>query len=118
MAATTQRLVLAIAPELFTVAAETWTMILADVAADVSLSTYGTRQERAQRYLAAHYLTLIASSSKQTSGPVSSESVGQVSVSYAAVNYRDRSRYDETVYGRQFVNIRKGRVIGFTVIAP
>ncbi len=118
MAATTQTNVLLIAPELSGIAAEVWMLILADVALEVPSSVFGSRQEQAQRYMAAHYLTLIAASNKQTAGPISSESVGQVSLSYAAANYRDRSRYDETVYGRQFIQIRKSCVIGFQVYTP
>jgi len=121
MANTTQANVLAIAPELTNISPETWAMILADVAADVSSEVYGTKQEIAQRYLAAHYLTLAMPGSvrnAQGSGPVTSESVGQVSVSYGSVNYRDRNRYDETSYGRMFNQIRRSCVIPFVVITP
>ncbi len=117
MAATTPANVLIIAPELSSVAAGTWTLILADVAAEVSSSVYGANQERAQRYLAAHYLTLINSSSKQSSGPVVSETVGQVSKTYAQSSM-SKNDYSSTVYGQTFLGIRKGCVVGFTVITP
>ena len=119
MAATTKANVLSIAPELSSVLDDAWTLILADVAGEVSSTIYGTRQEQAQRYLAAHYLTLISSDSRvDAQGPVSSESAGQVSKSYAQVNYKDRNRYDETKYGRVFNSIRKGVVIPFRVFTP
>lgn len=120
MGATTKTNVLIVAPELSTVEDDAWTLVLADVASEISASVYGSKQEMAQRYLAAHYLTLISMSAdaKQTSGPVSSETVGQVSKSYAQVNYRDRNRFDETVYGRMFNQLRAGCMIGFTVITP
>ena len=117
MAATTQANVLIIAPEFSSVDAGTWTLILADVATEVSNAVYGTRQEQAQRYLAAHYLTLINSSGKQCSGPVVAESVGQVSKVYAQ-SLVSKSDYSSTVYGQTFLGIRKGCVVGFTVIAP
>jgi len=119
--ATTKTNVLIIAPELTTVSDDAWTLVLSDVAAQVSSAVYGTDQERAQRYLAAHYLTLVALSSSigsQASGPVVSESVGQVSKTYAQGSYADKNRYDETSYGRMFNQIRKGCVIGFTVMTP
>jgi len=118
MANTTQDNVLAIAAELDNISPDAWTLILSDVANEISSSIYGSKQERAQRYLAAHYLTLIAASSKQAAGLVSAESAGQVSVSYAQVNYRDRNRYDETSYGQIFNQIRRSCVIPFMVYTP
>lgn len=118
MSATTQANILLIAPEFSSVAAEIWTLILADVAAEISSSVYGTSQERAQRYLAAHYLAIINSGGNQNAGAVISETVGQVSKTYAQGDYVDKNRLDETGYGRMFNQIRRGRVVGFTVITP
>jgi hypothetical protein len=121
MAATTMNNVLDIAPELANVDLATWNLILSDVARDVSSSVYGTRQEQAQRYLAAHYLTIIRSDPlyrPNAAGPVGSESAGQASANYAAIPYKDRNRYDETKYGRVFNSIRKGIVIPFRVYTP
>ncbi|MEW5804286.1 MAG: DUF4054 domain-containing protein [bacterium] len=121
MTDTSQTKVLTIAPELSGVRTSVWTLILADVAAEVTFDTYGSRQEIAQRYLAAHYLTLIKDDPLRradAAGPVASDSSGQVSTNYVAVNYRDRNRYDETLYGRMFNQIRKSVAVPFTVITP
>lgn len=118
MGATSKTNVLSIAPELSSIDNDIWMLILADVASEVSSSIYGTKQEMAQRYLAAHYLTLISAANKQTSGPLSSERVGQVSMSYAQINYLNRNRYDETSYGRVFNSIRRSIVVPFMVITP
>jgi hypothetical protein len=113
MADTTQAQVLAIAPELAGVAAEAWAVVLADVALQVTEKVYGVKQELAQRYLAAHRLTLIARSDK--GGEVTSERTGDVSTSYAAAGAGD---YSETVYGREFERIRRGTVSGFMTVTP
>lgn len=113
MADTTQTQVLAIAPELADVAAETWTIVLADVALQVTEKVYGKKQEIAQRYLAAHRLTMIARSDK--GGVVTSERTGDVATTYAAAGGSD---YSETVYGREFERIRRGTVAGFMTVTP
>lgn len=113
MADTTQAQVIAIAPELSDVTAEAWTSVLADVALQVTEKVYGAKQEPAQRYLAAHRLTLIARSDK--GGVVTSERTGDVATTYSAGSGGD---YSETVYGREFERIRRGTVAGFMTVRP
>jgi hypothetical protein len=113
MADTSQVQVLAIAPELASVAVEAWTAVLSDVALQVNEKVYGRKQELAQRYLAAHRLTLIARSDK--GGVVTSERTGDVATSYAAAGGGD---YSETVYGREFERIQRGTVAGFMTVTP
>jgi hypothetical protein len=112
MADTTQLQVLAIAPELASVAAEAWTIVLADVALQVGVN-WGRKQELGQRYLAAHRLTMIARSDK--GGAVTSERTGDVATSYAAAGGDD---YCETAYGREFERIRRGTIAGFMTVIP
>jgi len=122
MANTTEANILAIAPELGENIDEgTWTIILADVAAAVTYSIYGAQQERAQRYLAAHLLTLSANvplRSPGASGPVTSEKTSEVGVSYAQSKSKRQTQYDETSYGRIFAQIRKNKIIPFLSVVP
>lgn len=120
MADTTAQNVLAIAPELSGMPNATIDLILADVADQVSEAVFGRKQERAQRYLAAHLLTLIkqAGEGGGKSGPVVSERTGDVSTTYANPEIQLSNRYDLTAYGQEFNNIRKGCVVGFMVVTP
>jgi len=122
MANTTQSKILAIAPELDeNIEPSTWNVIIADVITAVTYSIYGAQQERAQRYLAAHLLTLSANvplRSPGASGPVTSEKTSEVGVSYAQSKSRRQTQYDETSYGRIFAQIRKNKVIPFLSMVP
>ena len=100
-------------------------LILEDVAAQIRQAVYGTKQERAQRYLAAHLLTLInqgaSGGNSGTAGPLISEKVGDVENKYSdsvLSNLSDVSRYDETKYGRVYMLVRKGCVLAFKVFTP
>ena len=97
-------------------------LILADVASEVRADVFGSKQEQGQRYLAAHYLSLIESGdsggSSGASGPIEMEKVGDIQTKYASSNLNDMSRYDETKYGRIFMNIRKGCVLSFDSFTP
>lgn len=100
-------------------------LILEDVAAQIREAVYGTKQERAQRYLAAHFLTLInqgaSGASSGASGPVEKEKVGDVEIKYSTSvlsNLSDVNRYDETKYGRVYMIIRRGCVLAFRVFTP
>lgn len=84
--------------------------ILADVAIQVTSAVWGSRQEEAQRYLAAHLLTRIAQETGAGgAGPVTSESAGSVSISYAVP--ADLNRYDSTFYGQRYMQLRKGTIV-------
>lgn len=98
------------------------TLILGDVADQITSSVYGGKQERAQRYLAAHLLSLAYQSSIGVggSGPVEIDKVGDVQVKYGSTqNYLiDATRYDETPYGRTYMAIRRGCIGAFRSITP
>lgn len=120
MGNTTKANVLLIAPELAVVTDDLFNLVLADVALDITSGIYGARQERAQRYLVAHVLTLsgVISTSSKIAGPTTAEKVGDVSTSSWALNLRDTNRYDETIYGRTFNLIRKSCIVKFRHIGP
>lgn len=123
MGDTTRDKVLLIAPELATVNQESFDLILADVALEVTASIYKSRQEQAQRYLAAHYLTASGASQSfaggaATAGPLTQKKVGEVSESYANVGIANATRYDTTSYGRTFIQIRKQVLVQFRTFTP
>lgn len=73
-----------IAPELSTVATDTQTAILADVALQMPAEVWGTMLDTGSKYLAAHLATVTSRRGGGGAGPLTSETVGQVSRSYAA----------------------------------
>lgn len=103
MANTTQANVLVIAPELSTVGASVWTMVLADVAAELTTSTInGSYQEKAQRYLVAHLLTIHNRNASAPAG-AASESIARASVTYAHGGLLDADFLRSTKYGVEFM---------------
>lgn len=123
MSDTTAKNVELIAPELAEFICQNGdlvTLILSDVAGQISSSKYGAKEERAQRYLAAHFLSLAYSSSQGAggSGPVEMEKVGDVQIKYGANNFMDASRYDETPYGRTYMTIKRGCIGAFMTVTP
>lgn len=73
--------VVAIAPELSTVSVEMQNALIAYVEEEISSTTWGARAARGKVYLAAHLATM--SARVGSAGPVTSETVGSVSRSYA-----------------------------------
>ena len=123
MSDTTSKNVELIAPELAVFMCKNGdlvTLILEDVAGQISSARYGAKEERAQRYLAAHFLRLAYSSSlgQGGSGPVEMEKVGDVQIKYGANNFMDASRYDETPYGRTYMTIKRGCIVPFMTVTP
>lgn len=125
MGNTTKVNVKLIAPELSTVTDELFDLILADVALEVSSASFGAKQEQAQRYLAAHYLTISVGSaeSSASSGSVKKEKVGEVEIEYSdslkdILSSIKASRFDETKYGRQFESVKRTAILSFVVVTP
>lgn len=114
MSNTTWDRIILTAPELSTLTTNQKSIILEDVINLVS-SAFGDMQEMAQRYLAAHMGTVFLSTTKESSGPVQSESAGDASVSYGQLSIKDINRYDTTSYGRQYLAIRNASILGFRV---
>lgn len=114
---TTKANILLIAPQLSTLDDAIFTLILSDVSKEVTSSAYGANEETAQRYLAAHYLTIINDSVGAGSGStgfLSSIQTGDVSNDFdssAFSSLKDFCRYDATAYGRVFMGIKKRSII-------
>lgn len=127
MANTTKAKILLIAPELINLTDPgdvTWDLILADVASDITSTIYGSYQERAQRYLAAHCLTMIYRTQKgdaaNAAGGLIMEKNGEVIKQYASSGKTGTgtSHYDMTTYGKQFLALRSKCIVGFHVVVP
>lgn len=126
MGNTTKANVKLIAPELASIADDLFNLILADVALEVSSAGFGAKQEVAQRYLAAHYLTISAGTAETSAsaGSIKKEKVGEVETEYSdslkdiLTNIKATSRFDETKYGRQFESIKRTAILPLSVVTP
>jgi hypothetical protein len=123
MSDTTAKNIELIAPELAVFMCQNGdlvTLILEDVAGQISSAKYGSKEERAQRYLAAHFLSLahLSNLGQGGSGPVESEKVGDVEIKYSKADFADKSRYDETPYGRTYMTIKRGCIGAFMTVTP
>ena len=123
MASTTRDNVILIAPELCGVPEPLFALILADVAVEVG-TIFGRNQEKAQRYLAAHYLTLSnpgnVSRDPSVVGAISQKKTGEESVSYGQPGFltKSGSRYDSTSYGRVFESMKRSSVHSAVFVNP
>lgn len=80
-------------------------LILTDVIEEIDTLSINTEtQEKAQRYLTAHILSLQQSGSH---GNVRSESVGRASITYAGGDMFDPDMLSRTRYGAEFLRIWK-----------
>ncbi len=116
MANTTSQKVILIAPELKDADPNLIKLILDDVADEVGTS-FGKFQEKAQRYLAAHYLTLSGIKSSNVTGAIKSQRTSEVAVTYGDEVY-GKTRFDTTKYGKQYISIRDAAVLPFAVFTP
>lgn len=120
MANTTRDNVILIAPELCGVSEPLFALILADVAIEVG-TIFGRNQEKAQRYLAAHYLTLSnpdnVSRNPNVVGAISQIKTGDESMSYGD-GIKDPTRYDTTSYGRVFKSMMRSSVHPAVFVNP
>lgn len=84
-----------------------------DALEDVSQTKFKeTIANRITSYLAAHYLTIALNAQAGNQGsvaPVSSQAVGEISVSYGVNNYDKGSDayFNSTVYGQQYKTLLK-----------
>lgn len=124
MAATTKENIIAIAPELESfISGESCVvgLILSDVQSEVTQGVFGSKQERAQRYLAAHYLTLSnPATSSGSSGAIKKEKVGDIEKEYTDSSKVKGAQIglSETSYGRTYLSIRRGCIVSFRTYAP
>lgn len=83
----------------------------------VSVGRFGKFAKDAQTYLAAHLLSL-SFTDPGGRGPLSSESVGDVSVSYTLPYLNQTSILGSTQYGLMYMELEKRRTLAFMVVAP
>lgn len=98
--------VTAIAPELSTAALATQTAVLASVELQVNDDAWDDLASTGKAYLAAHLATLAARGASGAAGPVTSESVGQLSRSYAAPA-TPSSSLGLTSYGQEYLRLTR-----------
>lgn len=111
MADTSKANVLILAPELSTIGSDLFSMTLDDVAAELTVTEIREdMQEKAQRYLTAHLLSV----GKGAVGNFASQSVGRVSVSYSPSSMFDVNQLQRTKYGLEFSRIwKKYRLLNY-----
>jgi hypothetical protein len=88
------------APELATVPADAQTTILAAVALQMNADVWGEKLDLGSAYLAAHLATV--GKRAGVGGPVTHQSVGQVSQSFAASVAQGAAHLGSTSYGLEY----------------
>lgn len=83
----------------------------------VSASVFRKDTQIAQTYLAAHLLSMSAENSGGR-GPLSSETVGDVSVSYTLPYLNQTSVLGSTQYGLMFLEYQRRHVVPALVVFP
>jgi len=118
MSNTTRENVICIAPELGEVEKGLFGLIIEDVQKEVG-ACFGDKQEQAQRYLAAHYLTLLNPDDKNVTSPggIKKVKVGDHEEEYNGLqNIKDSTRYDVTSYGSIYESIKRKTSAGMGAI--
>ena len=100
------------------VADATVELYLDDANTDVTSTELGDRLNRAQLYYAAHFVESSpeGGASGGSDGPVTSRTVGSVSVSFGDINRSDTSNtawLDSTKYGREYRRLCEMSMFGF-----
>ncbi len=98
--------VLKVAPALSTLSVEQQTLILAQVALLLNANVFGTKYDMASTYFAAHLGTLFKEGAYAPGGPITSETIGPASKSYAAPAASDPF-WDSTSFGKMYRFIAK-----------
>lgn len=100
--------VVEVAPELATVPPGMRAATLEDVALQVNAAAWGARYDLGCKLLAAHLATVAQRGGAGPAGAIASESVGDVSVSYAtAASPPAGSGLEATTYGREFARLSR-----------
>lgn len=118
MADITKADVLVIAPELTSISDGTWTALIADAYSEMNAAAWGTeaRRNRAAKYLVAHLATMTLAEGDSTNGAIQSESVGQVSVTYATGSGGSSAgSLEATSYGQEYLRLLRLRGFGLAV---
>lgn len=91
------------------------TLLLVDAATLVDVSWRAVDYPRAIMYLVAHWLTTEINKRAAKSGPISSESFGPISVSYASVS-TSMTSLGATEYGQRYLEYRKNNFPAIKVV--
>jgi hypothetical protein len=92
-----------------------WEAAIADAQLQVSSSAWGDLYELGVVYLAAHLL-LAGNPEAAAPGPVQSETVGGVSVSYAVSAAPFREQLASTTAGREHIRLRRMLGLGAALV--
>lgn len=92
-------------------------MVLEDVALWVIEAKFGTYTELAQRYAAAHFLS-IANQPVGGRGPLSSESVGGVSQTFTLPYLNQKTVLGSTQFGLMYMECVRRNIVPIDVIVP
>lgn len=82
----------------------------------VNVNIWGNKSELGVAYLTAHLLTIIGRGGTGAAGPVTQESVGDLSRSYAQVSIPNVNEYGLTSYGQEYFRLRKSLPISPLVL--
>lgn len=97
-----------VAPELATFAVARQNFILTFVLATLNSSVWGDKYDMACALYAAHLGTVMDNGGHGPGGPITSETIGPASKSYAApAAPTDASQFSMTSYGRQYLELVK-----------
>lgn len=92
-----------------------WGLVLSDVEKQVGEEQFGSLTEIAQRYLAAHFVSVALDG---VVGELASTSVGGISQSFTVPYLNRRDVYGATQFGMEFVRIRDTCIPPFFVSIP
>ncbi len=93
------------------------TMVLEDAALFVVVEVFGSYTEMAQRYIAAHFLSL-AFQPVGGRGPLSSYSIGGISRTFTLPYLNQKTVLGSTQFGLFFMELRDTAIPRFAMIIP
>lgn len=111
--------VITVATEFASVETETIELYMAQAANQMNASAWGSKYDNGQIYLTAHLLVFAENQNSDSDvGPVSSQAVGPLNVSYGISGYADDGELASTSYGRKYLTLQKSlfsnRMYGWT----
>lgn len=92
-------------------------VLIVEAQAEVNETWLERDQKRAMMYWVAHSITM-EDNSADNSGQVQSETLGPISITYATPvqSGKTADKYNQTEYGRRFIEIRKRNFPGVVVV--
>lgn len=92
-------------------------MVLDDVARHITVEVFGSDTEAAQRYCAAHWLSL-SNQPVGGRGPLSSVNIGGISRSFTLPYLNQKTVYGSTQFGLMYLEFLNRNVVAYKVIMP